>query len=68
MKIIKFLRDNINDFLYGITAIYLIGLILSNLFFITQTSTYFEVGKYALSTLLALLVIFLIKLTQTKDK
>ena len=65
MKILRYLKDNINSFLLGITAIYLMVLILSNLFFITQTSNYFEAGKYALSTLLALLVIFLIKLIKT---
>lgn len=71
MKIIRFLKsniiflkNNINSILLGLTSIYLVGLVLSNLFLITQTTNYFEAGKYALSTLLALMVIVLIKLSK----
>jgi hypothetical protein len=63
----NFLKSlNINNILLSLISLYLGILILSNLFFITQTENYFDAGKYTLSALLGLLVGFLIKLSNDK--
>ncbi len=62
-----FRRVNIRSVLGMFIDLYLLCIILSNLYFVTQAGSYFVAGKYALSTILALLVAILIAKSKSID-
>lgn len=68
-KITDFLRKiDITYALGVITDLYLLILILSNLYFITEAKTYFAVGKYAVSVVLAITLSVLLHFLQEIKK
>lgn len=68
-KIKDFLRKiDISDILGVVTDLYLLILILSNLYLLTQAKSYFVAGKYGLSTILAIIFAILLHFLQESKK